>query len=357
MEERLISRRRLIRNAALGAALLGAPTVLSACGSRGATGASPSTGGPGTHLTVWSVKDPQHSAQLVYAVEKGLFAAEGLQVEPRYIVNGPDLPSLAAGGQIELMSATVEMVASLREKGVDFTYLMKLSEISNTQGFVLAPNSPVRTPQDLAGRSVGMYAGAAVALAVENMCRAEGVDYGAIRFRNLEPPEQMTALARGEIDAMACWEPYIGAGTASGGTLYFTGNRSFIHGTETPVDWLYLTTGLTASAAFLQRSPDVVTRVMRALIKATAEINADLDAAADVIAGPLDVRPDELARILKANSYDQVIDSRFRDGWTQYLAWAAAPQQRYLTRVWTPDQLTDFTLVSSVDPTLVEAGG
>lgn len=342
------SRRSFFRGAALLGAAAAAPIGLSAC-----AGSSTGSGGSG-QVTVWSVKDPQHSAQLVYAAETGLFEQEGLDVEVSYIVNGPDLPSLAASGEIGLMSATVDMVASLREQNVDFSWLMKLSEISNTQGVVLAADSGISSPAELAGRRMGMYKGAAVELAVLNMAEANGVDFGAIEFVNLEPPEQMSALLRGDIDAMACWEPFIGNAVGSGGTKYFTGNRSFITGVETPVDWLYLTTGLTASASFMEQSPDVITAVMRACLAATEAINADTPAAAAVIAGPLDIPEEQLLPILQANSYDSVIDRRFVAGWTDYLTWAAAPQQQFLRQNWNPLDLTDFTLFETLDPDAVQ---
>lgn len=305
-------------------------------------------------MTVWSVKDPQHSAQLVYAAESGLFEKEGIGVDIKYIVNGPDLPSLAASGDISLMSATVDMVASLREQNVDFSWLMKLSEISNTQGVVLAPDSGITSPQDLAGKRLGMYKGAAVELAVLNMANANGLDFGSIEFVNLEPPEQMSALLRGDIDAMACWEPFIGNAVSSGGTKYFTGDRSYIRGAETPVDWLYLTTGVTASKSFMEQSPEVITSVMRALMAATDAINRDTPAAARVIAGPLGISEQELLPILEANAYNSVIDGRFVTGWTDYLDWAAAPEQKFLQKQWKPLDLVDFTLFKTVDPAAVK---
>lgn len=342
------SRRSFFRGAALLGAAVAAPVGLSAC-----AGSSPSSGGSGS-VKVWSVKDPQHSAQLVYAAETGLFAKEDLDVEISYIVNGPDLPSLAASGEINLMSATVDMVASLREQDVDFSWLMKLSEISNTQGVVLGADSGISNPGELAGKRMGMYKGAAVELAVLNMAAANGVDFDSIEFVNLEPPEQMSALLRGDIDAMACWEPFIGNAVGSGGTKYFTGNRSFVSGVETPVDWLYLTTGLTASTSFIEQSPDVITAVMRACSAATDAINADIPAAAAVIAGPLDIPEEQLRPILQANTYDSLIDQRFVAGWTDYLTWAAAPQQKFLRETWNPLDLTDFTLFETLDPGAVQ---
>jgi NitT/TauT family transport system substrate-binding protein len=40
------------------------------------------------------------------------------------------------------------------------------------------------------------------------MAKANGVDFNKIQFVNLSPPDAITALAKGDIDAMAAWAPW-----------------------------------------------------------------------------------------------------------------------------------------------------
>ncbi len=120
-----------------------------------------------------------------------------------------------------------------------------------------------------------MAAGSGVAIAIRNMAKQYGVDYGKLTFVNLQPPDQAPALARGDIDAMAVWQPWALAGTSLGGKIYFTGNRSYIDGAPKPVNWMYLDAGLNVPAAYLAKNPNTVKAVMRALIKAIGYINSN----------------------------------------------------------------------------------
>ncbi|WP_432519022.1 ABC transporter substrate-binding protein [Kineococcus sp. SYSU DK006] len=351
------TRRTLLRAATLGAAGLTVPGLLSACGSDEAASAPAAGAGDleQSSVKIFSVKDPQISAQLAYALQEGMFEDAGLEVSIDYTINGPDMASLAASGSVQVISSGVDQCATLREAGQDFSYLMKFSEISNTQGVVLGPDVTINTPKDIEGKRIGMYNGAAVALAIESMCQAEGVDYSAIEFVNLEAPEQVTALARGDIDAMAAWEPYLSSAVASGGKLWFTGNRSYLHADAgEDVDWLYLSTGLAVSQDYLKANPNTLLALMRTLAEATKRINADFEAAAEPIGKELDVPTDTLVPVLEANAYDPVVDARWLEGTKTFMAWAAQPAQGFFKETWDPLQLVDFSLFKQVDAEAVQ---
>ena len=148
----------------------------------------------------------------------------------KWIVSGTDMPSLAASGQIIFAGESVTTAAILRDKSIDVRYVMPTANIAGTQCIVLGPNTKPRSPKDLEGKKIGMAAGSGVAIAIRNMAKQYGVDYGKLTFVNLQPPDQAPALARGDIDAMAMWKPWALAGTSLGGKIYFSGNRSYIDG-------------------------------------------------------------------------------------------------------------------------------
>lgn len=307
-----------------------------------------------TSVEIISVRDPQHSGQLALALENGFFADEGLDVTPNYTVNGPDLPSLAASGRVQVLFSAMEQVASLRLRGLDFRWIMKLSDISNTQGVVIGNNSGIETPADLAGKRVGMYAGASVELAIENMCKAHGVDFSSLEFVNMEPPEQAIALMQGDIDVMACWEPYVSNAARNGGRLYFTGSKSYIEDAQSPqdVNWLYLATGLTTSGAFLEEAPNTLRAMMRAMMRANDIIINDPAAAVTPIARGLGIPTDGLEAILKANDYRPDLDQRLATGYPDYINWAV--DRGFLDDFVPLDDIVDTSLLSEVAPGAVK---
>ena len=46
-------------------------------------------------------------------------------------------------------------------------------------------------------------------IAINNMAAELGVDAKKIKYVNLAPSDAIAALQKGDIDAMACWEPFI----------------------------------------------------------------------------------------------------------------------------------------------------
>ena len=209
-------------------------------------------------IEIWAVKDPQEAAQIALADALGYYKEEGLDATIKWIVSGTNMPSLAASGQVNFYGEGNFTNAILRDKGVDMRYVVRTADISGTQSFVLGPNAKVSSPKDLEGKKVGMAAGAGVSVAIANMAKQYGIDYSKIQFVNLQPPDQAPALARGDIDAMAVWEPWSLAGRKLGGTVYFTGNRSYVEGGEKQVPWLYLDSGINVKGDFMDKNPNTV---------------------------------------------------------------------------------------------------
>ncbi|RUR43421.1 ABC transporter substrate-binding protein [Vreelandella populi] len=342
-----LSRRRFLSNTLSSAAIIGAAAVLPR--SLMASG-SPEI----TAVEIISVRDPQHSAQLAFAIENGYFAEEGLDVTANYTVNGPDLASLAASGRVKVLCAAMEQVALLRLRNLDFKWVMKLSDISNTQGVVVGNNAGIESPADLVGKRVGMYAGAAVELAVENMCKEYGVDFSSIEFVNMEPPEQAIALMRGDIDAMACWEPYISNAERSGGRLYFTGSSSYIENPNTPTDvnWLYLATGLATTGDYMQQAPNTMMALMRAMIRANETIINNPAAAVGPISKGLGIPADGLELILRANDYRPNLDQRLVMGYPDFINWTV--DQGFLSDFVPFNDIVDTSLLQKIAPNSVK---
>src|SRR5438128_5563627 len=225
-----------------------------------------------TEVDAWLVRDAQMSSQFAVADQLGYFKAEGIKVTPRWYIAGTDLPSMWGAGNIHLGTATATMIVPIAAAGQTIYNIAPQSDIAGTQQIVLGKKAQeiVKSPKDLEKLKIGMPKGASVTMAIQHMAQANGVDFNRIQFVNLSPPDAITALAKGDIDAMAAWAPWtFRAVKEAGGKLYFTGSRSYIPGKEGQVDWVHGTAGVVASGKMLKENPNTLKAVLRATRKAT----------------------------------------------------------------------------------------
>jgi NitT/TauT family transport system substrate-binding protein len=273
-------------------------------------------------IDAWLVRDPQMSAQFAVASELGYFKAEGVKVNPRWYIAGTDLPSMWGAGNIHLGTATATMVVPIAAAGQAIYNVAPQSDIAGTQQVVLGKKAQetVRSAKDFERLKVGMPKGASVTMAIQAMARDTGVDFAKIQFVNLSPPDAVTALAKGDIDAMAAWAPWVfNAVKQAGGKFYFSGNKSAVPGREGSVDWMRVHAGVVVSGKMLKEQPNTLRAVLRALRRATDTVNNDRETAVKIVAR--EMKMDEaLARdIMALNVYSMEMNEKIARGMTEFV--------------------------------------
>ncbi len=305
------------------------------------------------HIKIWGVKDPNISSQLILAKKLGYFEEEGLNVTYRLLQSGTMMPReiLRAPVKPFVWTQTVITTLILREQNLDVKIIAPLADISGTQQVVVRDESNIHNPQDLIGKRVGMAEGAAIYVAFQNMAKDFRIDLSAIEFVNLLPRQQSQAFERGEIDALACWEPWTTRAIENGGKFYFSGPKSNIPGNEGPVNWLIDQSMLMTTAEHIEQDQDALCAVIRAMLKATHFINADIKEAARLLTAPLALGYFEARHMLECNRYNMAMDSMFR------LGIFSIRELLYNSRVIAtlPDEHELYTsaLLEQVDPDLV----
>jgi NitT/TauT family transport system substrate-binding protein len=306
-------------------------------------------------VDAWIVRDPQMSAQFAVADQMGFFKEQGVKVNPRWYIAGTDLPSMWGAGNIHLGTATATMVVPIAAAGQAIYNIAPQSDIAGTQQIVLGKKAQelVRAPRDFEKLKVGMPKGASVTMAIQAFARETGVDFGKIQFVNLAPPDSVTALAKGDVDAMAGWAPWVfNAVKQAGGKVYFTGNRSHIPGKEGQVDWLLVHAGVVASGKMLKENPNTLRAILRALEKATTTINTNREAAVKIVAR--EMKMDEaLARdIMALNVYSMEMNPKILRGMGDFVDFLHS-LNRIPQRI-NPESVFYTRLLKDVNPALVK---
>jgi ABC-type nitrate/sulfonate/bicarbonate transport system substrate-binding protein len=306
-------------------------------------------------IDAWLVRDAQMSSQFAVAEALGYFKAEGIKVNPRWYISGPDLPSMWGAGNIHLGTATATMVVPIAAAGQAIYNIAPQSDIAGTQQIVLGKKGQeiVRSPKDFEKLKVGMPKGASVTMAIQAMARDTGVDFGKIQFVNLAPPDTVTALAKGDVDAMAGWAPWVfNAVKQGGGKVYFTGNRSMIPGKEGQVDWLHVHAGVIASGKAVKESPNTLKAVLRALRKATDTINTDRETAVKIVAREMKTDEALTRDIMALNIYSMEMNERVPRGMGEFIDFLHSLDR--IKQKFPPETVIYTRLLEEAEPALVK---
>jgi ABC-type nitrate/sulfonate/bicarbonate transport system substrate-binding protein len=304
-------------------------------------------------VDAWLVRDPQMSSQFAVADQLGYFRDEGVRVNIRWYVSGPDLPSMWGSGNIHLGTATATMVVPIAASGQSIYNIAPQSDIAGTQQFILGPKAKVETPKDLEKLKIGMAKGASITMAIEAMAKATGVEFEKLQFINLAPPDQVTALAKGDIDAMAAWAPWVvNAVKQAKGRVYFTGNQSHIPGKEGSVDWLLVHAGVVTSAEYLQKYPNTLKAVLRAVRRATDTINQERDKVVPIVAKEMRIPEEPTRDIMALNIYSMEMNEKIYRGMGEFVEFLH--QLNRIPQKIDPASVFYTKLLEELDPSLVK---
>ncbi|WP_316245319.1 ABC transporter substrate-binding protein [Gracilibacillus timonensis] len=333
--------------------------VLMACGSD--TNASQASGEEASEelemseLTLTGVRDPQISAAQIIADELGYFEEEGLDVTNYLIENGPEMSSMIAGGSAPISLMSNFLSITLKASDVPINVVAVLDQMAGTQAMVGSENLELESAKDLEGLTIGMPNGAEVRYAIDSMGEELGVDVDQIEFVNIGPSDGLAALQRGDIDALAAWEPFITKGTQAGGDFILSGRESNLPEKQGEVDWLSVHSTLMATDDFLEENPNTIKAIIRALKKGTDYINENREEAIKTLSPELRLSESELEEIMGRNTYSMEVDNTYwnesnSDGIMDYFMSVGNIQSKPKVASY-----HDFSLLEEVYPELITA--
>lgn len=304
-----------------------------------------------TDLTVWGVIDPQISAQLIIADKKGFFKEQGLSVTTKLVQSGTEIGPMIAGGSAPISFESNYTDISLASNNVKVKIIAPVANIAGTQCVVAKKGLNLTKAKDLEGKKIGMSSGSGVLIAIRKMCDELGVDINKLTFVNLQPADQVAALEKGDIDAMASWEPWTGKAVKMGGQFLFSGKKSELPDKKGDVNWMNFHTTIQVTDSFLKKNPNTIKAFLTAINKATDYVNNNRDESADILSKELKIDKTELLEIMSKNVYSIAADDQLENG-TKELTDFMYEMKNIKTK---PDfsSFTDFSILKEVAPSLV----
>jgi NitT/TauT family transport system substrate-binding protein len=243
-------------------------------------------------MTIATGVDPVFSAYYV-AQEEGLFKKHGLDVRINTGPSGSAMVAFLVNGQIE--SAFGSEIAGIANHNLDPNVVV-VAQAARLVRWIALVGRNVDSLEQLKGKKVGVARGSGGEvfwLAMLDKLKLNAVDYTVV---NVEAPEMVAALERGNIDAYAVWEPWVTRGLAA------VKNTKVLRTQEGILEqgvFIYM------NQAWIRKNPAQAEGFMRALVEATAIINKDRPRAArDVSAFLKSLDPPTVEQLMTKLTYD-----------------------------------------------------
>jgi ABC-type nitrate/sulfonate/bicarbonate transport system substrate-binding protein len=248
-------------------------------------------------MTIATGVDPVFSAYYV-AQEEGLFKKHGLDVRINTGPSGSAMVAFLVNGQIE--SAFGSEIAGVANHNLDPNVVV-VAQATRLVRWLAVVGRNIDNLEGLKGKKIGLARGSGGEvfwLAMIDKLKLNPADYTVV---NVEAPEMVAALERGNIDAYAVWEPWVTRGLAA------VKNTKVLKDQEGILEqgvYIYMNLG------WIKKNPAQAEGFMRALVEATELINKDRQRAAkDVSAFLKSLDPPMVEQLMTKLTFDMELSN------------------------------------------------
>lgn len=262
-------------------------------------------------------------APLYLGRQKGFFADERLEVEPRLTPGGSLIPAVVSG-ELEFGWLNTTSLIAARSKGLPLRILDRGTRGGSTPeqssaDILVRSDGPIRSPSDLEGRTIGVAALQSVStLTASAALEKQGVEISKVDYVEVPFPQAVAALESGRVDAAYVAEPFATLGLRAG---HRSISRPIL---ETAPDFIVATYFTTERLLAEQR--DIVDRFARAVNRSFDYADAHPEEVREVLLTYTEIPP-EVAQAMRLPDF-----SRYTDTSTIALTVKLAKKYGYIDR-------------------------
>ena len=262
-----------------------------------------------TKVAIGTARDPNLGAQIVIAREKGFFREAGLHADIKYFPSGGDLMSAFVGGSIAYGSAGATPVLTVLSRPFPLRIVAQISDISGAQQLLVKKS--IASLDALRGKKVGLLRGTASEALFNSIVKSYGFDAASVQLVNMGPAEMITAFVRGDVDAVALWEPHSSKARKLGdGKTLVSGTYSFL-GPQPVARRVYGDHAvLFVTETTLKEQPAITRSVLAALQKANTFIEVNRAEAIAILAKEYGLDAVEMEAVIDVNRYTLRLDDQ-----------------------------------------------
>ena len=235
-----------------------------------------------------------------YALDKGLFKAEGVDLELIPVQNGPAAAAAVVSGSAHLGDAAPTPIIVARSQNQPFKFVIGL-DAESTPGklydtMIASKRSGAKTFKDLIGKTVLMNApGGLCDLAWQDWLAKNQIAANQVKFLVAPFPQYQAMLELGTADAACSAEPF-----TSGIKQSKVEPVVLASGFLAEEKQRYMIEGVFATEAWAAQNKKTIAAVKRALARAVGELKGNKDALRKILTDEYRLPP-ALAESLKLN--------------------------------------------------------
>jgi NitT/TauT family transport system substrate-binding protein len=249
--------------------------------------------------TVIRVAGPPNEGykDVYYAVQAGLFAKLGLDVQPRIVNGGAVALAGLAGGSYDVAYTNLVPVLQAHQHGLAFQIVAPSTMFMSDRvqnAMLVAKGSPLRTAHDLNGKTIGTQSLQDLnSVAMRAWIDKNGGDSSTVHVLEVPSAAAVAALTSHRIDAMALSEPLLGEALETGKVRIFAKPQSAIADQ-------FQAQAFVSMSDFVTQHPDVMARFARAMHESAIYNNAHMADTVGLVSSFTAIPPDVVAHSVRA---------------------------------------------------------
>ena len=147
------------------------------------------------------------SATVYVALEKRYFKQEGLDISYLPFPTGKEGLEAVINGKADFTTVADTPIVFQVMKGAKIYVLATLSSMGNLYAVVARRDLGISSARDLQGKKIGVALGTNAHFFLDNFLLFHNISRNGVRLLDIPTEKMVEALRKGEIEAVATWEP------------------------------------------------------------------------------------------------------------------------------------------------------
>lgn len=236
--------------------------------------------GPPEQVIIATNTEYVGTCPVIVAQQKGFFAQQGIAAIIQPHSSGKASLEAALGGKADLATTADIPIMFAAMKNIPMAILATIFKTEKDHGIVGRRDRGIDMPASLKGKRIGVTLGTSGHFMLDAFLNRQRLSASDVTVRNLRPDELAGALSRGEVDAIATWEPFLDTLL-----IQLGGNGAVFYGDEV----YEIPYNIVGAREYVERHPELMKKVLRALIQGVDYCRTEPEAARALMAAVVKV--------------------------------------------------------------------